>query len=116
MQWAPTLKIWTVLGELLFTYGERRMDVTEYRMLTISQSTIRTFHLKVLDDQRRASVYNIGRELGERTVFDAHYLQVGTESEFKGKIMQIGVVVNVQSFQIFQCSCNNKTVSTFNFD
>ena len=56
-------------------------------MITISQSTIRTFHFKVLNDQRGASVHNVGRKLGERTIFDAHYLQVGTEGEFKGKIV-----------------------------
>lgn len=77
-------------------------------MLTISHSTIRTFHLKVLNDQRRATVYNVSRKLGKRTIFDAHYLQIGTKSEFKGKVMQIRVVVYVQSFQIFQRSCWNK--------
>ena len=59
---------------------------------------------KYLDDERGSSLDNFGRQLGERTVFNAHDLERRTKGKFKREIMQTGIVVDVQRFQHFQCA------------
>ena len=51
---------------------------------------------------------NLRRDLGQRTVLDAHDLQIGAERQLERKVVQAGVVVDVQRLQLTQSSCDRK--------
>lgn len=64
--------------------------------------TVRSLHLKKLDDEGGAARHDLGRQVAEGTVLDAHDGQLAAEGQLEGKAVQVGVVVEVQLLQVLQ--------------
>lgn len=67
--------------------------------------TIRSLHFEELDDKRRSPCNNLSWKGIEWTVLNAHYRQFTAEGQFKRKAVQVRVVIQIQFFQILQCTC-----------
>ena len=61
-------------------------------------------HLKELDDERGASGDDLGRQVAQGTVLDAHDGQLAAEGQLEREAVQVGVVVEVQFLQVLQCT------------
>lgn len=66
--------------------------------------TVWSLHLEELDDEGRASRNNLGRQVAEGTVLDAHDGQLAAEGQLEREAVQVGVVVEVQFLQVLQCT------------
>lgn len=64
--------------------------------------TVRSLHLEELDDEGGAPGDNLGRQVAEGTVLDAHDGQLAAEGQLKREAVQVGVVVEVQLLQVLQ--------------
>lgn len=58
--------------------------------------TVRSLHLEELDDEGGASCDDLGRQVAEGTVLDAHDGQFAAEGQLEGEAVQVWVVVEVQ--------------------
>lgn len=63
-----------------------------------NHGTIWTLHLEELNDERRAPSNNLRWKVTEWTVLDTHDGKLAAKSQFKGKAVQVGVVVQIQFF------------------
>lgn len=66
--------------------------------------TVRSLHLKKLDDEGGSPCDNLGRQVAEGTVLNAHDGQLAAEGQLKRKAVQVGVVIEVQLLQVLQCA------------
>lgn len=66
--------------------------------------TVGSLHLEELDDEGGASRDNLGRQVAEGTVLDAHDGQLAAEGQLEREAVQVGVVVEVQFLQVLQCT------------
>lgn len=66
--------------------------------------TVRSLHLKKLDDEGGSPCHDLGRQVAEGTVLDAHDGQLAAEGQLKGEAVQVGVVIEVQLLQVLQCA------------
>lgn len=63
-----------------------------------------SLHLKKLDDVGGSPCDNLGRQVAEGTVLDAHDGQLAAEGQLERKAVQVGVVIEVQLLQVLQCA------------
>lgn len=73
--------------------------------------TVWSLHLEELDDEGGAPRDNLGRQVAEGTVLDAHDGQLAAEGQLKREAVQVGVVVEVQLLQVLQCAWGQTTGS-----
>lgn len=66
--------------------------------------TVRSLHLEELDDEGGAPRHNLGRQVAEGTVLDAHDGQLAAEGQLEREAVQVGVVIEVQFLQVLQCT------------
>lgn len=65
---------------------------------------VRPLHLQELDDVGGSSRDDLGRQVAEGTVLDAHDGQLAAEGQLEREAVQVGVVVEVQLLQVLQCA------------
>lgn len=63
---------------------------------------VRSLHFKELDDEGGAPRHNLGRQVAEGTVLDAHDGQLAAQGQLEREAVQVGVVVEVQLLQVLQ--------------
>lgn len=66
--------------------------------------TVWSLHLEKLDDEGGASCDNLGWQVGEGTVLDAHNGQLAAKGQLEREAVQVGVVIEVQFLQVLQCA------------
>lgn len=66
--------------------------------------TVGSLHLKKLDDEGGSPCNNLGRQVAEGAVLDAHDGQLAAEGQLERKAVQVGVVIEVQLLQVLQCA------------
>lgn len=64
--------------------------------------TVGSLHLKKLDDEGGPPCDDLGRQVAEGTVLDAHDGQLAAERQLEREAVQVGVVVEVQLLQVLQ--------------
>lgn len=67
----------------------------DWAALGSDHGTIWSLHLEELNDEGGASRDNLGWQVAERTVLDAHDGQLAAEGQLKWEAVQVGVVVEV---------------------
>lgn len=67
--------------------------------------TVGSLHLEELDDEGGPPRHDLGRQVAEGTVLDAHDGQLAAEGQLEREAVQVGVVVEVQLLQVLQCAC-----------
>lgn len=67
-----------------------------------------TLHLKELDDEGGPPGHDLGGQVAERTVLDAHDGQLAAQRQLEGQAVQVGVVVQVQLLQVLQGACRGR--------
>lgn len=72
--------------------------------LSSDHGTIWSLHLEELDDEGGASSDNLGRQVAEGTVLNAHDGQLAAEGQLEREAVQVRVVIEVQFLQVFQCT------------
>lgn len=77
---------------------------TRIELLGSDHGTIWSLHLEELDDEGGAPCDNLGRQVAEGTVLDAHDGQLAAEGQLKWEAVQVGVVIEVQLLQVLQCA------------
>lgn len=63
---------------------------------------VRSLHFKELDDEGGAPRHDLGRQVAEGTVLDAHDGQLAAQGQLEREAVQVGVVVEVQLLQVLQ--------------
>lgn len=69
-------------------------------------------HLKELNDERGPPCHDLGGQVAERTVLDAHDGQLAAQCQLEGQAVQVGVVVQVQLLQVLQGACRGDTAGS----